>query len=68
MNATTLMPAAFVEHGSPMNTLQSNRYTSAWQALGGAPEVARELAELVRPSFVGLDEDSCGLDHGTWLG
>ena len=29
-----LMPAAFIGHGSPMNTLESNRYTSAWQALG----------------------------------
>jgi aromatic ring-opening dioxygenase catalytic subunit (LigB family) len=31
MNETTLMPAAFIGHGSPMNTLESNRYTSAWQ-------------------------------------
>ena len=36
MNATTLMPAAFIGHGSPMNTLESNRYTAAWQALGRA--------------------------------
>ena len=34
MNETTLMPAAFIGHGSPMNTLESNRYTSAWQVLG----------------------------------
>lgn len=116
MNAPTRMPAAFVGHGSPMNTLERNRFTQAWNALGravprprailcisahwfipgtavtamaqprmihdfygfpralfdfdypapGAPEVAREIADVVKPSFVGLDEDSWGLDHGTW--
>jgi 4,5-DOPA dioxygenase extradiol len=29
-----LMPAAFIGHGSPMNTLERNRYTDAWRALG----------------------------------
>jgi 4,5-DOPA dioxygenase extradiol len=29
-----LMPAAFIGHGSPMNTLEANRYTSAWRELG----------------------------------
>jgi 4,5-DOPA dioxygenase extradiol len=28
------MPAAFIGHGSPMNTLEHNRYTAAWRALG----------------------------------
>jgi 4,5-DOPA dioxygenase extradiol len=28
------MPAAFVGHGSPMNTLERNRYTEAWHKLG----------------------------------
>ncbi|WP_338051609.1 4,5-DOPA dioxygenase extradiol [Pseudonocardia acidicola] len=32
----------------------------------GAPEVAAELAEIVKPTWVGMDEDSWGLDHGTW--
>ena len=28
------MPAIFIGHGSPMNTLESNRYTQAWRAIG----------------------------------
>jgi 4,5-DOPA dioxygenase extradiol len=32
----TRMPAVFIGHGSPMNTLESNRYTEAWRALGHA--------------------------------
>jgi 4,5-DOPA dioxygenase extradiol len=28
------MPAAFIGHGSPMNTLEHNRYTDAWRAFG----------------------------------
>jgi 4,5-DOPA dioxygenase extradiol len=32
----------------------------------GAPEIAEEIAEVVKPQFVGLDRDSWGLDHGTW--
>ena len=41
-----LMPAAFVGHGSPMNTLEDNRYTAAWRALGAAL-VPRPRAVLV---------------------
>jgi 4,5-DOPA dioxygenase extradiol len=28
------MPALFIGHGSPMNTLENNGYTEAWQAFG----------------------------------
>lgn len=32
----------------------------------GAPDVAAEVAEVVQPVWVGLDQDGWGLDHGTW--
>ncbi len=31
-----VMPAAFFGHGSPMNTLEHNRYTAAWRAFAAA--------------------------------
>lgn len=32
----------------------------------GDPALAEEIADLVQPTHVGLDQDSWGIDHGTW--
>lgn len=37
------MPAAFIGHGTPMNTLESNRYTEAWRAFGASVPTPRAV-------------------------
>jgi len=112
----TTMPAAFFGHGSPMNALETNRWTTAWAEFGasvpapravlaisahwyinatavtsmahprvihdfygfpkelfdveypalGDPALARHVADIVDPVWVGLDDETWGIDHGTW--
>jgi 4,5-DOPA dioxygenase extradiol len=40
------MPAAFIGHGSPMNTLDCNRYTEAWAAFGASVPRPRAILAI----------------------
>lgn len=37
------MPAAFIGHGSPMNAIETNRYTNSWKAFGQAVQQPRAI-------------------------
>ena len=41
--STPIMPAAFIGHGSPMNTLEHNRYTETWRAFGASVPKPRAI-------------------------
>src|SRR5919112_2270092 len=32
----------------------------------GMPDLAAEISDVVKPTWVGADVDSWGIDHGTW--
>jgi 4,5-DOPA dioxygenase extradiol len=52
MNAAARMPAAFIGHGSPMNTLETNRFTAAWRAFGAAIPRPRAILAISAHWFV----------------
>jgi len=52
MHDTTLAPAAFIGHGSPMNTLEKNRYTEAWRAFGAAVPRPRAILAISAHWFI----------------
>jgi 4,5-DOPA dioxygenase extradiol len=41
-----VMPAAFIGHGNPMNTLESNRFTQAWRAFGESVPRPRAILSI----------------------
>jgi 4,5-DOPA dioxygenase extradiol len=47
------MPAAFLGHGSPMNTLDDNRYTKAWRGLGAGMPRPRAILVISAHWYVG---------------
>jgi 4,5-DOPA dioxygenase extradiol len=49
----TTMPALFIGHGSPMNTLESNTYTQAWRKLGQALPRPRAILAVSAHWFIG---------------
>jgi 4,5-DOPA dioxygenase extradiol len=47
------MPALFIGHGSPMNTLELNGYTRAWRALGARLPRPRAILVVSAHWFIG---------------
>ena len=47
------MPAVFIGHGSPMNALESNRYTAAWRAIGAAVPKPRAVLAVSAHWYIG---------------
>jgi len=53
MVAETTIPALFIGHGSPMNTLEHNAYTDAWRRIGEALPRPRAIVVISAHWFVG---------------
>ena len=52
MDDARRMPAAFIGHGSPMNTLELNDFTRAWRALGTALPRPRAVLSISAHWFI----------------
>ena len=52
MSASNRMPAAFIGHGSPMNTLELNAFTRSWRALGRALPRPRAVLAISAHWFI----------------
>lgn len=52
MTTARPMPAAFIGHGSPMNTLESNDFTKAWQSLGKSLPRPRAILAISAHWFI----------------
>jgi 4,5-DOPA dioxygenase extradiol len=50
---TTLMPAAFIGHGNPMNALEDNLYTRAWREFGASIPTPRAILVISAHWYVG---------------
>jgi 4,5-DOPA dioxygenase extradiol len=50
--STAPMPAVFLGHGSPMNALESNRFTEAWRAFGAAVPRPRAILAVSAHWFI----------------
>jgi len=53
MNAGAPTPALFVGHGSPMNALESNRFTEAWRDVGARLPVPRAILAISAHWYIG---------------
>lgn len=51
-DAPVPVPAAFIGHGSPMNTLEHNRYTDVWAAFGASMPRPRAVLAISAHWFV----------------
>src|SRR3954467_3033029 len=47
------MPAAFLGHGSPMNALETNRFTKAWQSFGATAPRPRAILVVSAHCYIG---------------
>jgi 4,5-DOPA dioxygenase extradiol len=48
-----MMPAGFLGHGNPMNALEHNRYTQAWQRFGAAVPPPRAILVISAHWYIG---------------